>query len=183
MGRSSRWALVRLAALTLAALVLATPGRAAGIDQYKVKGAFLYSFAKFVDWPADSQVGSDGELRVCVFGNREVTSVLSEVMRGKGAGKRAVTVRRVDDLTSAGWCRIFFVTKSAGIEPWSVANALGAASILTVGETSGAASQGLMINFIIQESKIRFEINQNAAERAGLKISSKLLRLATALVD
>jgi len=183
MGRTSRQAFSRFAILLLAALTLALPAQARGVGHYKVKGAFLYNFARFVEWPPDSQVGTNDELRVCVFGSREVTSILSEAMSGKSAGRRGVTVRHVDDLMNAGWCRIFFVTKSAGMEPESVANALGVASILTVGETSGSASRGLMVNFVTHGSKIRFEINEKAAQRAGLKISSKLLRLATSLVD
>jgi hypothetical protein len=169
--------------LLLASLALALPALALGVEEYRVKGAFLYSFAKFVEWPRDSIVGTNDELRVCVLGSGEVTSVLSEVMHGKSAGKRGVTVRRIDDLTEVGWCRIFFLTKSADMEPEVIANSLGAASVLTVGETSGFASRGLMVNFVTESSKVRFEINEKAAERAGLKISSKLLRLASSVVD
>ena len=190
MGRTSRRPVVGRATptrfgafLLLAALALALPARALGVEEYRVKGAFLYSFAKFVEWPRDSNVGTKDELRVCVLGTGEVTSVLSEVMHGKSTGKRGVTVRRIDDLTDIAWCRIFFLTKSADLEPEVIANSLGAASILTVGETSGFASRGLMVNFVTESSKVRFEINERAAERAGLKISSKLLRLASSVVD
>ncbi len=69
------------------------------------------------------------------------------------------------------------------MEPEVIANSLGAASILTVGEASGFASRGLMVNFVTAASKVRFEINEKAAQRAGLKISSKLLRLASSVVD
>jgi hypothetical protein len=192
MGRTSRRPVTGLANRTLAnsliflllaLLALALPARALGVDEYKVKGAFLYSFAKFVEWPRDSQVGTKDELRVCVLGSGEVTSVLSEVMHGKSAGRRGVTVRRVDDLTEAAWCRIIFLTKSADMEPEVIANSLGATSILTVGEASGFASRGLMVNFVTKSSKVRFEINEKAAQRAGLKISSRLLRLASAVVE
>ena len=154
MGRTSRRPVVGRATptrcgafLLLAALALALPARALGVEEYRVKGAFLYSFAKFVEWPRDSNVGTKDELRVCVLGTGEVTSVLSEVMHGKSTGKRGVTVRRIDDLTDIAWCRIFFLTKSADLEPEVIANSLGAASILTVGETSGFASRGLMVNW------------------------------------
>ena len=173
----------RGAILLLAALALPLAARALASDEYRTKGEFLYDFAKFVEWPRDSNVGSKGELRVCVLGSGEVTSVLSKVMRGKSAGRRDVTVRPVNDLTGASWCSIFFLTKSADMEPEVIANSLGLASILTVGEVSGFASRGLMVNFITQESGVRFEINERVAQRAGLKISSKLLRLAAAVVD
>jgi hypothetical protein len=190
MGRTNGRALscfaipsFRRVLLLVAALVLAPPAGALGVDDYRVKGEFLYNFAKFVKWPRNAKVGSKGELRVCVLGNGEEASILSKVMSGKSAGRREVTVRQVEDLSSAGWCRIFFITKSAEMEPEAIANSLGAASILTVGETSGFASRGLMVNFVTEESKVRFEINERAAQRAGLKISSKLLRLATVVVE
>lgn len=183
MARTSRQALGRFATSILAVLALALPARALGTDEYRTKGEFLYNFAKFVEWPQDSQVGSKGELRVCVLGSGEATSILSEVMNGKSAGRREVTVRRLEDLATAGWCSIVFLTKSAEMEPEVLANSLGASSILTVGEMSGFASRGLMVNFVTEESKVRFEINEQAVERAGLKISSKLLRLATSVVD
>ena len=190
MERTSRRPLPSLATLAgswafllLAALALALPARALGVDDYRVKGAYLYSFAKFVEWPRDSNVGTKDELRVCVLGSGEVTSVLTEVMHGKSAGRRGVTVRRIDDLTDLAWCRIFFLTKAADMEPEVIANSLGAASILTVGETSGFANRGLMVNFVTESSRVRFEINEKAAQRAGLKISSKLLRLASSVVD
>ena len=92
-------------------------------------------------------------------------------------------VRRVEDLACVTWCRIVFITKSAEMEPELVVNSLGAASILTVGETAGFAANGGMVNFTNDQSKVRFEINQGAARRAGLKISSKLLRLAELVED
>jgi hypothetical protein len=87
-------------------------------------------------------------------------------------------VRRIDDLAGVAWCRIVFITRFAEMEPEVVINSLGATSILTVGETAGFAANGGMVNFTGEQSRVRFEINEAAARRAGLKISSKLLRLA-----
>jgi len=164
--------------LLLAALALAMPAHAVEADEYQKKGEFLFSFASFVEWPSESLVGAQGEVRVCVFGNDDVTSILSEVLQGRSAGKRDVMVRRIDDLAGITWCRIVFITKSSELEPEVVINSLGATSILTVGETAGFAANGGMVNFTGEQSQVRFEINEGAARRAGLKISSKLLRLA-----
>jgi len=164
-------------------LALAMPAWAAETDNYQVKGAFLLSFAKFVEWPSESRVGTKSETRVCVLGNDKVTATLSQVLQGQSAGRRDVVVRRVDDLAGVAWCRIFFITKSAEMEPEVVLNSLGATSILTVGETTGFAANGGMVNFIGDQGKVRFEINEGAARRAGLKISSKLLRLAELVED
>lgn len=169
--------------LLLAALPLAMPAQAVEADEYQVKGGFLLSFARFVEWPSQSQVGLKDEIRVCVLGNGEVSLILSEVLHGKSAGRRDVMVRRVEDLGGVTWCRIVFITKSAEMEPEMVVNSLGAASILTVGETAGFAANGGMVNFTSDQSKVRFEINEGAARRAGLKISSKLLRLAELVED
>jgi len=162
---------------------MAMPAQAAEADEYQRKGTFLLSFARFVEWPSQTQVGLKDEIRVCVLGSGEVTSILSEVLQGRRAGKRDVMVRRVNDLGGVTWCRIFFVTKSAEMEPENVLNSLGTASILTVGETDGFAENGGMVNFIRDRNKVRFEINEGAARRAGLKISSKLLRLAELVED
>jgi len=162
---------------------LALPAQAAEADDYQVKGEFLLSFAKFIEWPSESQVGLKGEVRVCVLGSGEVSSILSKALQGKSAGKQDIMVRRVEDLAGAAWCRIVFITKSAEMEPEFVVNSLGAASILTVGETDGFAANGGMVNFTGGQSKVRFEINDAAARRAGLKISSKLLRLAELVED
>lgn len=183
MSLLSRWGLwwmgrASLSASLLLLSALAMPARAVEADEYQVKGEFLFNFASFVDWPSQSQVGSEREVRVCVFGNDEVTSILSEVLQGRSAGKRDVMVRRIDDLAGVAWCRIVFITRFAEMEPEVVINSLGASSILTVGETAGFAANGGMVNFTGEQSRVRFEINQGAARRAGLKISSKLLRLA-----
>jgi hypothetical protein len=162
---------------------MAMPAQAVEADDYQRKGEFLLSFARFVEWPSQSQVGLKDEVRVCVLGSGDVTSALSAALHGKRAGRRDVMVRRVDDLAGVTWCRIFFVTKSAEMEPESVLNSLGAASILTVGETTGFAANGGMVNFIGDPNRVRFEINEGAARRAGLKISSKLLRLAELVED
>jgi len=169
--------------LLIAALPLATLTRAAEADEYQVKGRFLLNFARFVEWPEQDQVGLESEIRVCVLGNGEVSSALAKVLHGKTAGKRDVMVRRVEDLVGVTWCRIIFVTRSTNLEPEMVVNSLGATSILTVGETDGFAANGGMVNFIGDRSEVRFQINQRAARRAGLKISSKLLRLAEVVED
>jgi hypothetical protein len=169
--------------LLFTALPLATLTRAAEADEYQVKGRFLLNFAKFVEWPAESQVGLESEIRVCVLGSGEVSKTLSKVLHGKTAGKKGVMVRRVEDLAGVAWCRIVFITKSTNLEPEIVVNSLGATSILTVGETDGFAANGGMVNFIGDQKEVRFEINQGAARRAGLKISSKLLRLAEVVED
>jgi hypothetical protein len=184
----SRWGLpwtecVSLPVSLFLLAALALPAQAVEADEYKIKGAFLYRFARFVEWPSQSQVGSDDEIRICVLGNDEVTSILSEMLEGRRAGSRDVMVRRLDDLADVAWCRIFFITKFAEMEPEYVFNSLGATSILTVGETAGFAANGGMVNFTGDRSKVRFEINQGAARRAGLKISSKLLRLAELVED
>lgn len=173
-----RW--LRAGALGLAFLgPLLSTAIAAGVDDYKVKASFLYNFAKFVEWPSQDMVGLEGEVRLCVLGSDKTSAVLAEALDGQAAGKRRVTVRTIDDLTSASWCRIIFVTKESDVEPEVIANSLGAASILTVGEIDEFAARGGMVNFISSDNKVRFEINEAAARRSGLKISSQLLRVAS----
>jgi hypothetical protein len=142
------------------------PAPAVEADEYQVKGEFLFNFASFVEWPSQSQVGSESEVRVCVFGNDEVTSILSEVLQGRSAGKRDVMVRRIDDLAGVAWCRIVFITRFAEMEPEVVINSLGASNILTV---EGRLPQTEDVNFTGERAECGSEINEGC--RAGLKIA------------
>ena len=141
--------------------------------EYRVKAAYLYNFVKFVEWPAAS---ASGPLTICVVGGNPFGSVLEETVRGESVGDRPLAVRNVDEPDES--CRVVFVP--AGTAVASALRATRGTPTLTVGETPRFLSQGGIINFVIEGGKVRFDINQEAAARADLKISSRLLRLARA---
>ncbi len=159
--------------------VLAAPAlRGQEIDEYQVKAAFLYNFAKFVEWPAQSFRSRQDPIVVCVLGHNPFGNSLEQVIRGKLIDGRDLAFRQVDSAEEAGACQILFISSSEGKRFRSLSENLKPAGILTVGEAQGFAANGGVINFKLDGGRVRFEINVDAAEHAQLQISSKLLSLA-----
>lgn len=182
MGRCARSAnrpRRRLLAVPAAALLLvgALPAAGDAVDAARVKGAFLYNFAKFVSWPAEAL--PEGEpLRLCVLADAETHERLAGTVEGKTARGHPIRTRAIAGAEEARTCHIVFVTAEAGVAPDALAAALEGRNVLTVGESEGFAQRGGVIRFMREEQKLRFAVNPGAAERAGLGISSQLLRLA-----
>ncbi|HWS15864.1 MAG TPA: YfiR family protein [Candidatus Methylomirabilis sp.] len=146
-------------------------------DEYHVKAAFLYNFAKFIEWP-DEKAGSPGDFPLCVLGS-ESDPVLTALdsLQGKTVRGLPLTTRRVATLGEARTCRILFVTSSERPRLPEILSALRGRPVLTVGDTNGFAERGGIINLVKAGNRISFEINTDAAQRAGLTMSSKLLFL------
>ena len=158
----------------LALLVVAgpLPLRAQDVStEYRVKAAFLYNFVKFVEWPA----GSDsGPLEICVAGQNPFGDVLSEIVRGETINGRPIRARVI--LEPAPSCHMVFVPRGANTSAYL--RAARGTPTLTVGETPAFITQGGFVRFYIDSGNVRFEIAREAAERTGLRISSRLLQLA-----
>jgi hypothetical protein len=151
--------------------------REAGPTEYQIKAAFLYSLAKFIEWPADA-----GTLNLCILGEDHFGKDIDSIVGKTVAGKK-LSARRIRSAQDIKQCRILFI---ASLENERLADILWAAqglNILTVSDTDGYAERGVIINFYTEQNKIRFEINRDAAERSGLKISSKLFDLARIVHD
>jgi hypothetical protein len=146
-------------------------------NEYEVKAAFVYNFAKFVEWPEAAFPGGSSPIVLCVVGEDPFGGILARTVVGKTVQGRALVVKRLEGGTSFP-CHVLFVSSSDSVFLASVLLKARGGSVLTIGEAEGFAQQGGMINFILSENKVRFEINRESAERAGLRISSKLLALA-----
>lgn len=151
----------------------ASGGHAQGASEYELKAAFLFNFAKFVEWPDPAS----GPLRVCIVGDDPFGNKLEDTVRGKEISGQPIEIRRLNREDNPRGCQIAFIGAS-GRDARSVLDTLGGASTLTVGESPNFAKQGGIINFVLEDNKVHFEINVDAAERARLRISSKLLSLA-----
>jgi hypothetical protein len=149
--------------------------------EYGVKAAFLYNFTKFVEWPA-SAFPDRGSLRLCVFGDDPFGKSLQTVVEGEQVQGRPITLLRIDSLGDPRLCHILFLSRKETERFPAVLAAVRGAPVLTVGEAPGILEKGAGVNFVLQEGKVRFEINQTAVEGNGLKMSSKLLRLATRVI-
>lgn len=164
----------------LLALLLGLPralGAQVAASEYDVKAAFLMNFTKFVEWPP-AAFSSDTSMLLCVLGEDPFGKSLELVSDEQIAGRK-VQLLRIREMPEPEGCQIVFVSRSEKRRLPEVLAHLRGAPVLTVADTGGFLEQGGIINFTLEGSKVRFEINQEAAERAGIKISSKLLRLAT----
>jgi hypothetical protein len=147
-------------------------------DEYQVKAAFLYNFAKFVEWPPQVFNGAGDPIAICLFGQNPFGTALEEAVKDKFITGRTLVVREVSDFRKTPGCQILFVSSSAH-ERWRATLAgTTQTGMLTVGDTEGFAEEGGMVNFKLDGGKIRIQVNVNAAERAQVRISSKLLMLA-----
>jgi hypothetical protein len=154
-----------------------------GVGEYQVKAAFLYNFAKFVEWPPDPPTNARAPILLCVAGNDPFGKVLDQTLLGKTANGHPFAIQRIRREEDARGCQILFTSSSDQRHIRSLLAILKGSSVLTVGETEGFPRLGGIINFTLEEDKVRFEINVDAAERARLKISSRLLRVAKVVRD
>lgn len=139
--------------------------------EYQVKAAYLYNFVKFIDWPSAAR---QGPLTICTAGMNPFGMTLDDLIRGESIGGRAIAARTIQSPQAD--CDVVFVPRSVAAGDYL--RAARTAPILTVGETPDFVTQGGIINFVRDAGMVRFEIDQAAARRAGLVISSRLLRLA-----
>jgi hypothetical protein len=168
----------RFSTVALAGLLLAAGARAQPVEEYQVKAAFLYNFVKFVEWPAEAFKTPGDPVTICVLGRNPFGGALEEAVQGKVVAGRSFAVRELSEAVPQGECQVVFVAVSERKRFHSILKKLKSPGILTVGEASGFAAEGGVINFRLENGRVRFEINVDAADEKRLKVSSKLLALA-----
>jgi YfiR/HmsC-like len=146
--------------------------------EYQIKAAFLFNFAKFVDWPAKSFATTNSPIVIGVFGKNVFGNDLANTIRDKTVNNRHFEFITVASMAETTNCHILFISPSEKENLKKIVDSLNNASVLTVSETGQFIEAGGMIDFVIQDNKIRFQISDEAAKKAGLRISSKLLSLA-----
>lgn len=147
--------------------------------EYQLKAAFLYNFSKFVQWPADRFADERSAIVIAVLGENPFGEELKNVVKNRVVNGRSIIVRHLDSAAELRSAHIVFV--APGAEALLAASISGEPGVLTVGETDGFAARGGIIHFTVVGEKVRFEINQASADKAGLKLSGQLLKLATAI--
>lgn len=162
-----------LLALTVGAAMAQTE-----VSEYEVKAAFLYNFTRFVEWPSSSLQSTRNQFVIGVFGQDPFGPVLDRTVADKKVNGADLVVHRFSSLAALEPCQILFIGATEQAQLIEVLRAVQGNAVLTVGETEGFLEQGGIINLRVAERKIRFEVNADAAERFGLKISSQLLKLA-----
>lgn len=164
-----------LAAACLLGLAAAPAG--AQHNPYAVKAACLYNFIKFVDWPDRAFPEGSSTLTIGVLGDNPFGNALN-TLNGKQVKGKTLVVRQVTSVKEAQVCQMVFVSTSERSHLPQILEALQGSSVLTVGEMVGFARGGGIICFTEQGNNLAFEINQGAAARSRLTISSQLLKLA-----
>lgn len=154
----------------------------AAVGEYQVKAAFIYNFAKFVDWPAESFTNDHAPLVVTILGAPPQLAPF-EAIRGKTVKNRRLDVRQAARVEDVGVTHVLFVPASEKQQAAHILDFARERSILTISDMKQFTQAGGIITFVTVDEKVRFEINLAAARRSGLKISSQLLKLARTVID
>ena len=166
---------------SLLILLLGTmlPGaaQAPSADEYQVKAAYLYNFAKFVDWPAQTFDSPEQAIVFCVLGQTPLSQPLRDALGGKVVDQRPLVFRPLADSKQAGKCQVLFISLP---DPKHLRQTLGEVrflNILTVGEGEDFTNQGGIVSLVLDAGRVRLAFNVDAADDAKLHVSSKLLSL------
>ena len=170
--------LARLMIGVLIAIPDLTWGAEPVAEEYQVKGAFLLNFTKFVDWPPQAFQEPGAPIAICILGQNPFGPLLDRAAQQTVVANRAVSVRQVADGQQASQCQVVFMGASERKHWRAWLEALRGSSVLTVGESEGFLTNGGVVNFKLDGDRVRIEISTEAADRAGLHISAKLLSLA-----
>ena len=166
-----------LAALMLSLCAASAVQSAVGTpSEYEVKAAFLLNFTKFVGWPADAFEDEDAPISICILGADPFGRTLDQMLEGEIVNDRKLAVRRISEAPRPGTCQVLFVSQ-ADSDLYKILKQTGP-GVLTVGEGSAFMEAGGMIGFVMENHRVRFDINRTAASALRLQLSSQLLNVA-----
>ena len=179
--RRSRLTVAVLLCLSLGLGANAQSSDSAASSEYLIKAGFIYNFAQLVQWPSVAFPQADSPIVIGILGTDPFGTTIDRVVENKKLDGRNLVVKRMKwgkDLKDLKDCNILFVSSSEKEHIPDLVNMLKWLPILTIGETPGFATHGGIINLTLQDNKVRFEVNIEAAKQANLNISSRLLALA-----
>ena len=171
------WTQCAAIALALGLLTCALPRAAAQAqpDENQIQAAFLFNFGKFIDWPPAAKAGP---LNICLTESPKTADALEVLTRGKSVNGREITVRRGIPKEGVETCQILFIGLKTKGDRRAQLTAIRNVPVLTVSASDDFIAQGGMVNLADEDNHFQLQINQDAASRAGLTLSSKLLSLA-----
>jgi len=168
-----------IVAIVIVTTMLALPCRADGpTREYQVKAAFLYNFTQFVEWPDSAFASKDSPFILATVGDDPFDGILERVTADKTASDRPIHVVHYDSPDHIGDCQVLFVPAAQEASMKEILDKLDKKSVLTVGETETFTPSGGSMRFFLEENRMRFEINTDVVDEAGLKVSAKLMKLA-----
>lgn len=145
----------------------------------RIKAAFLYNFTKFVEWPPARFADATSPIVIGVMGENAFSEELAKTVKDRKVNGREILVRSIATAAEVAAVHVLFIGEASGKSADEVRQALQIAAVLSVGESAEFAAAGGIIRFVVEGDKVGFAINQEASDRAGLKLSSQLLKLAT----
>jgi hypothetical protein len=179
-ARKSLGHIARIGVLTLLCALI-SQAEDSKPSEYEVKAAYLYNFGRFVEWPAGASDTDANIFAICVLGQDPFGTALDATVYGESIGGKPVGIKRVGRPQDATGCRVLFIASSEQPRLRQILTALGQTNVLTVSDMPDFATRGGMIQFVLRDNKIRFEVDLAAAERARLSLSSELLKVAVAV--
>ncbi len=183
--RRSRLRIKAFAAVTLLCGLTFVPNfgsQGSAPTEYEVKAAYLYNFGRFVKWPAEAPSLRAKSFQLCVIGQDPFGPALYKTISGETIGGKYVVAKQVSSPEDAEECREVFVSSSEDSKLDAILQTLNQDRTLTVSDMPDFAQRGGMIEFVSQSNRIRFQVNLAAARRAGLTLSSELLKVATKVI-
>jgi YfiR/HmsC-like len=166
------------AALLLAAGLLGGRPALAAPTAQQVEAVFLFYFSQFVDWPPAAFAGGSSPIVIGVLGDDPFDGSLDQAVAGERVNGRPIVVRRLKSITEASGCQILYISSSEAAQLPQILSALKGRNVLTVSDLDDFVASGGMIRFVLIDEHVRLRINAQAAQAAGLTLSSKLLRAA-----
>lgn len=145
--------------------------------EYDLKAAFIYNFTKFIEWPVESVPADKKTITIGIVGSDPFGDAIKNV-EGKSVKDRTIVIKRFANAKSIEACDLLFVPAGEKDALASITKDVKVKNALIVGEHNGAATRGAIIGFYVEDKKLRFEINADAASASGFKVSSQLLKLA-----
>ena len=176
--------LITIAIVILPSLGLQAHAQDSSVSpEYLIKAGFIYNFANLVQWPTNAFAQLDSPIVIGILGEDPFGTVLDRVLAGKRVNGRVFLVKRLKSVVDLKECHILFVSSSEIAHLAEAIHLVKGMPILTIGEIPGFAKRGGIINLVLEDNKVHFEVNVEAAKEADLTISSRLLALARIVQD
>ncbi|MBL8802610.1 MAG: YfiR family protein [Planctomycetes bacterium] len=153
------------------------------VTEHQTKAAMLLKFLPYVKWPERAFATPTSPLRIAVVGTDPFGKALDETFKDKKFGERPIEVVRFKGVAEVEACHVLFAPESEAPRLDKLLEKLTGKPVLLIGESKGFAANGGVINFVLKDKRVTFEINQDAAKRAEIELSSQLLQLATKVKD
>ncbi len=157
-----------------------TPGSVLGqVEEYKMKAVAIEKISKFIEWPNESEtLDTTKEFIISVIGENPFGNLLEEIYKEYNIKNLKAKIEYVSDISENSKCHLLFISESENKRLEEIISYTKNRAILTMSETDGFASRGVLINLFISGNKIRFEINETGMDAAGFKVSYLILRIA-----